>query len=108
MIFRHTVTLYPVTISESSLGGMNQSFAANGTTYASFVQVRNESLAIINESGGVRTGVVCYVLGDCPAKPLDRITYANKTYEVTGSMPQRSPDSIHHTKIMMIELDNIE
>lgn len=104
MIFRHTITLFPVTLNQSEIGGITQAFGPTAT-YSAFVQVRSESLDIINQTGSARTMATIYVLGDCPAKPLDRITYAGKTYEVTGAIPQRSPTAIHHTKIMALELD---
>lgn len=104
MIFRHTITLYPVTLGQSAIGGLNQAFGA-GTSYSAFVQIRNESLDVINQTGSARTMAVIYVRGSCPAKPLDRIGYAGKTYEVTGAIPQRSPSEINHTKIMAFELD---
>jgi hypothetical protein len=107
MIFRHIVTVYPVTLGESVLGGITQDHAAVGTTYRAFVQLRNESLDIINQTGGVRTGAVVYVLGSCIAKPLDRLVYAGKTYEITAAMPQRTPDTIQHTKLMVVELDQV-
>lgn len=106
MIFRHVITLHPVSLTQSELGGITQAIGT-GTTYSAFVQVRNESLAVINQAGTARTGATIYVLGDCPAKPLDRITYAGKTYEVTGAMPQRTPSTVHHTKIMAVELDQM-
>lgn len=104
MIFRHTITLYPVTLNQSEIGGITPGFAA-GMNYSAFVQVRSESLDIINQTGSARTMATIYVQGICPAKPLDRITFDGKTYEVTGAIPQRSPTSIHHTKIMTLELD---
>lgn len=104
MIFRHVITLHPVSLTQSELGGITQAIGI-GTTYSAFVQIRNESLSVINQTGTARTGATIYVRGDCPAKPLDRITYAGKTYEVTGAMPQRTPSEIHHTKIMAVELD---
>lgn len=104
MIFRHTITLYPVTLGQSEIGGINQAIGT-GANYSAFVQVRSESLDVINQTGSARTMAVIYVRGNCPAKPLDRITYAGKTYEVTGAIPQRSPSEIDHTKIMALELD---
>lgn len=104
MIFRHTITLYPVTLGQSEIGGINQAIGT-GTTYSAFVQVRSESIAVINQTGSARTMAVIYVRGECPAKPLDRITFSGKTYEVTGAISQRSPSEIDHTKIMAMELD---
>ena len=94
-------------IGQSTYGGINQYHAANGTTYAAFVQTRNESRDIINQTGGVRTGIVAYISGTCPAKPLDRLIYDGKTYEITGAMPARTPTATHHTKLICLELDNV-
>ena len=104
MIFRHVITLLPVTLNQSEIGGITQAFGP-AESYSAFVQVKSESLDIINQTGSARTMATIYVLGDCPAKPLDRITFEGKTYEVTGAIPQRSPSAIHHTKIMALELD---
>jgi hypothetical protein len=104
MIFRHVVTLYPVTITQSTIGGIGQTIGT-GTNYTAFVQIRSESIDLINQTGTARTAATIYIQGNCPAKPLDRITYDGKTYEVVGAMPQRSPTTIDHTKIMAIELD---
>jgi hypothetical protein len=105
VIFRHIVTLYPLTMSESSLGGIQKAYAATGANFAAFVQHRTESRDIINDTAGARSMTVIYVQGNCPAKPLDRMTFDGKTYEVTGAVYARSPQLIHHTKIMTVELD---
>ena len=88
----------------SEIGGITQGFAA-GTNYSAFVQVRSESLDIINQTGSARTMATIYVQGICPAKPLDRIVFDGTTYEVNAAMPQRLPSGVHHTKIMAVELD---
>ena len=48
---------------------------------------------------------VIYVYGDCPAKPLDRITCGSTTFEITGVIPARSIMGVHHTKIMTQQLE---
>jgi hypothetical protein len=105
MIFRHVVTLYSTTQNESPLGGLTFDPGNEGVAYQAFVQVRSESLDVINQTGSAATMATIYVLGSCPAKPLDRITYDGKTWEVTGAIPQRTPTAVHHTKIMARELD---
>lgn len=104
MIFKHSVTLVPVTFGQSSIGAITQTYAT-GSTYSAFVQTRSESPGEINFTAGVRTGIVVYVLGECPAKPIDRLTYDGTTYEVRGAMPIRTPDGTHHVKITAVELD---
>lgn len=105
MIAPHTITLYPIVLGQSELSGISKLVSPNGTNYQAFVQIRTESRDIINDTAGVRTMAVIYVNGSCPAKPLDRITFDGKTYEVNAAMPQRSPTGVHHTKIMAVELD---
>lgn len=105
MIFPHTITLYPTTLVTSPNGAVKPDTSTNGTNYFAFVQVRSDMIDIINQTAGARTGATIYVQGDCPAKQLDRVTFGNKTYEVMGAMPQRNLQTIHHTKIMAIELD---
>lgn len=105
MIFRHTITLYAAAITESEFGGLQSAFPATGTTFSAFVQHRTENRDIINDTAGSRATTVIYVLGTCPAKPLDRITFDGKTYEVEGATLARSPDAVHHTKVLCYELD---
>lgn len=105
MTFPHTITLRPVTLSQSEFGGITQDFQGDGTSYAAYFQARTDMLAIINQTGGARSGAVIYVRGECPAKQLDRIDFSGKTYEVMGAVIMRTPSRVHHTKVMVVELD---
>jgi hypothetical protein len=105
MIFPHTVTLLPAVETQSPLGGLQYDYPGPGTSYSAFVQTRTETRAEVLNTAGSREATVIYILGTCPAKELDRILYAGKTYEVMGVIPARSLTDTHHTKIMTLQLD---
>jgi hypothetical protein len=105
MIFPHTVTLLPAVETQSPLGGLQYDYSGPGTSYSAFVQTRTETRAEVLNTAGSREATVIYVLGTCPAKELDRMLYAGKTYEVMGVIPARSLTDTHHTKIMTLQLD---
>ena len=107
MIFPHTVTLISAVKTESSLGGLGYTWPGPGVAYRAFVQTRSESRAEILNTGGSREMTVIYVMGECPAKQLDRIIYDGLTYEVTGVIPARSLSGVHHTKIMTQQLEQV-
>lgn len=108
MMFPHTVTLLSRKRVQGDFGGIQFEFPGPGVPLAAFVQHRTEAPAEINQTGGVRTGVVIYVRGDAGAVPLDRVVYDGKTYEVVAALPQRNTTFIHHTKLQVIELDQVE
>jgi hypothetical protein len=108
MIFPHIITLFPNVLGQSQFGGITQTISTNGQAYAAFFQNRIETMDVINQAAGNRTGATIYVRGDCPAKTMDRISYNGRTWEVMSVMPQRNLAEIHHTKIVVIELDQVD
>ena len=104
MRFPHTIELLPKSAVTSNLAAFGYSYPATGTSYRAFVQYRSASLAEINSSANNNISIVTYAEPSCPAVELDRFNYDGKVYEITGVMPQRSPNGVDHLKIMCIEL----
>jgi 3-deoxy-D-arabino-heptulosonate 7-phosphate (DAHP) synthase len=105
MIFPHIVNLISAVETQSALGGLKYTYTTSGTSYAAFVQTRTETRAEVLNTAGSREATVIYIRGSCPAKELDRVEYASKTYEVTGVVPARSMTDTHHTKLLTLQLD---
>lgn len=105
MIFPHRVTLKRHTETESTLGGVNRTHAADSVAYRCFFQPQRESLDIVNNSGGRNMVVNIYAEPDMPVSATDQIVFDSKTYEVTGVIEQFSPRGVNHLKITARVMD---
>lgn len=101
MTFPHIVEFYPSTetVSTSTLGGINRTFASTGQRVAAFVQFRSDSYAIINDTQNNNTLASIYINGSFPAKPYDRIKYNAAWYEVTGTVPGVGIRGVQYTRL---------
>jgi hypothetical protein len=110
MIFPHTITLLKHTETESALGGINRTYQTvdTGTSYRCFFQPQQESLAIINESGGRNLIVNIYIEPAAPVEATDRLVFQSVTYEVTGVIQQFSPRGLSHCKATARVLDFVQ
>lgn len=104
MTFPHTIEILPRTLTTSAMGGTSYTYAASGQFYRAFVQYRSETMQIINETGGVQTGVVIYTQATATAQNYDRIRFENRLYEIVGVMPMHGQRGLHHLKINVVEL----
>lgn len=110
MIFPHSITLLKHTETESAVGGINRTYQAisNGTSYRCYFQPQQESLAIINDSGGRNLIVNIYVDPSAPIEATDRVVFQSVTYEVTGVIQQFSPRGLSHYKATARILDFVQ
>ncbi len=104
MILPHSIELLPKSAVTSNIAGFGYSYPATGDSYRAYVQNRSESLQVINNTGGVSTGVVVYADSACPAVTYDRFNFNGNQFEITGVMPQYTPRGNHHLRIMAVEL----
>ena len=96
----HIIAYYSATETvSSSLGGINRTYPATGTSMSAFVQFRSDSIGIVNQTEGNNVSAAVYIAGLFPAKAYDRIKYNNAWYEVTAVVPGNGPRGTQYTRL---------
>ena len=96
----HVITYYSAIETVSpTLGGINRTYPASGTSMAAFVQFRADGLAIVNQTEGNNVMASVYINGAFAAKAYDRINYNSVWYEVMAVVPGNGPRGTQYTRL---------